>query len=139
MTSEPLHAVRPSFSKLIIGLLADFRSLVLLELNLAKHELQVETARMVRAVMWFGIGAGLAVLGVIGLMLMLVHALHAGTNLPLWACYGLVGCALAGVGGGLVAKGATTVGTFRLWPRFTVQSIKANTQWIKNHAASIKT
>ena len=82
MTSEPLHTVMPSFSKLIIGLLADFRSLVLLELNLAKHELQVETARMVRAVMWCGIGVGLAVLGVIGLMLMLVHALHAGTNLP---------------------------------------------------------
>lgn len=121
------------WTDLIGGILLDVKSLLRQEVQLFKDEVKLEIATAGRAATTFLIGAALGLLGLLFLLLMLVHGLHEWTVLPLWACYGLVGGALIGVGLALLVRAQSFAGRVQAVPRRTLYSMKENVQWIKEH------
>jgi len=118
---------------LIGGILFDVKSLLRQEVQLLRDEIKLQISTGGRAVSKFFIGAALGIVGALFLLLMLVHGLHDWTVLPLWACYGLVGGLLSGIGIVLVVRAQSVVGSFQVTPRRTLYTMKENIQWIKEH------
>ena len=118
---------------LVTGILDDIKALLRQEVQLLKDEVKLEVSKAGRAASGFGIGVVLAAVGALFLLLMLVHGLHEWTNLPLWACYGLVGGLLAGIGIFLVVRARALAGSVQATPRRTIYAMKENVQWIKEH------
>jgi hypothetical protein len=73
------------------------------------------------------------------LMHMLVQALAAFTEIPLWGCFGIVGTALVAIGGVLLAIGKTKAEELDVVPQQTVETMKENTQWLAKRTTSDKT
>ena len=119
------------FMSLFSGILDDARVLMRQEAQLLKDELLLEISKAGRAASGFGIGAVLAAIGALFLLLMLVHGLNEWFSWPLWACYGLVGAAIAGTGIALIVKAQSLAGTVRATPRRSLHAMKENVQWIK--------
>jgi hypothetical protein len=113
---------------------ADASQLIHQEVALAKHEIHGEIRKTTGAVAALGVGVGLAALGGLLLIIMVVHLLNALTPLPLWACYGIVGGACAV--GGLVAlyMGKQRISQIDIVPQHTVATAKENVRWIKEKA-----
>src|SRR5438094_213269 len=101
---------------LIGGVLSDVKSLLRQEVQLFRDEIKLQISTGGRAVSKFVIGAALGTVGVLFLLLMLVHGLHDWTVLPLWACYGLVGGLLSGIGIVLVIRAQSMAGSFQATP-----------------------
>ncbi len=79
----------------------------------------------------FGLGAVLAGVGLLFLLLMLVHGLHEWFAWPLWVCYGLVGATIAGIGIALILRAQALAGSVQATPRRSLHTMKENIQWIK--------
>ncbi len=122
----------PTITPLLTGLMHEAMALLRQEWALATHEVRAELFNIMRAVMFLGIGAGIAALGGWLLILMLVHLLQALTALPLWACYGIVGGLLAAGGIVLLVLGKRKLARLHLVPQQTVETMQENVQWIKS-------
>jgi putative superfamily III holin-X len=125
---------RPSgfgLMNIVGGILDDARALMRQEAQLLKDEVRLELSKAGRAASGFGIGAGLAAVGALFLLLMLVHGLNEWFGWPLWLCYGLVGGAIAGTGIGLILRAQALAGSVRAMPRRSLHTMKENVQWIK--------
>jgi len=104
MGTESPPPTEPSLGALLSGILTDATAMLLQEWTLAKREVHQELRQTQRAALALGSGAGVAVIGGLLLIVMLVLLLAAWTKMPLWGCYGLIGGAFALVGGILVAR-----------------------------------
>jgi Putative Actinobacterial Holin-X, holin superfamily III len=91
---DRISSFTPSITATVSGVAADLKELLLSELTLTKLEFQRELAKAKAAAILFFVGAGLAVMGAIALVFMLVHLLATLTDVPLWGCFGIVGAAL---------------------------------------------
>jgi hypothetical protein len=98
---------------------------------LAKHEIREDLRKTKTAMLSLGIGIGVAAIGGLLLILMLVHLLNALAGLPLWACYGIVGGVFAIMGGVLLLIGKNTIARIDVVPQQTVETMKENVQWIR--------
>ena len=127
---------RPSVAALLEGLWRDLKTLVAQELRLAVHEVKDELGKAKSAAVSLAAGIGLVAIGGLLLILMLVHLLQALTDLPLWACYAIVGAAVAGTGAWLVMRAANTVQDIHVVPIRTVQTMKENVSWITEAVTS---
>jgi hypothetical protein len=132
------ESIRPTIVSLSSSLLADLRGLLAKELQLAKHEMQQELSKVVKAAIQAGLASILALMAVILLCLTLVYILHSLLGLPLWASYGVVGIVAAAGAGGLAYLSINLVSALRLWPFRTVQTVKEDVQWIKEQVLSPK-
>jgi hypothetical protein len=126
-----VYTREPTLAQLFIGLMHDAQTLLRQELALAKHEIRVEFRKTIRAVMSLGIGIGIAAVGGLLLILMLVHLLHALAALPLWVCYGIVGGLCAAGGIMLLVVGKNKLASVHLAPQEAVGTMKENVLWIK--------
>ena len=129
---------RPTIVALASSVLADLRRLMSQEVQLAKHEMQHEVRKLVKAAIQGGLAAVLGLMTVILLCLTLVYVLHS-LGLPLWASYGVVAILAAAGAAGLgylVMKLTTSV---RPWPFRTLRTVKEDAQWIKEQVLSPKT
>jgi Putative Actinobacterial Holin-X, holin superfamily III len=133
---EAFYRAEPSLAQLLTGIVNDAKALVRHELALATYEIREDLRKTKRAALSLGIGIGLAALGGLLLILMLVHLLHALAGLPLWACYGIVGGLLAVSGGVMVFIGKNTIARIDVVPPYTVETMKENVQWIKERVTS---
>ncbi len=124
---------RSGLLDLVGGIFGDLRSLLRQEAQLLKDEIKLELSKAGRAASGFGIGAAVAGVGALFLLLMLVHGLHEWTGLPLWASYGLLGLVLAGAGLALILRAITLAGSVEPMPKRTIHAMKENVQWIKEH------
>ena len=131
VVNNSVYTPEPTVAELLTGLMNDAKELLRQEVALAKHELRVELRKTVLAVMSLGIGIGIAAIGGLLLILMLVHLLHALTALPLWACYGIVGGLFAVGGVVLLVLGKNKLARIHTVPPETVKTMKENVQWIK--------
>jgi hypothetical protein len=131
-----MYTPPPTITQLLTGLMHDAMALLRQEWALAKYEVRAELFNIMRAVMFLGIGAGIAAIGGWLLILMVVHLLHALTVLPLWACYGIVGGALTAGGIGLFVLGKQTLAPLHLVPQDTVETMKENVQWLKEQVTA---
>lgn len=133
MNSAPYQA-EPTLSQLVSELVDDAKLLIRQELALAKHEIHEEAQKTKVALVMLGVGIGIAAIGGLLLIIMLVHLLHALTPLPLWACYGVVGGIAAIAGFALFYRGKQQIAQIDIIPQQTVETMKENVRWIKNRA-----
>jgi Putative Actinobacterial Holin-X, holin superfamily III len=133
---EGSYRAEPSLAQLLTGIVNDAKALVRHELALAIDEIREDLRKTKTAVLSLGIGIGVAALGGLLLILMLVHLLHALAGLPLWACYGIVGGLLAISGAVLLLIGKNTIARIDVIPPQTMETMKENIQWIKARATS---
>jgi len=128
-----------SLASLIGGVVNDAKDLLLHELTIAKLEMQSELHKAKEAAVSFAVGAGIAVVGGLLLILMLVHLLAALTTIPLWGCYGIIGALLLGVGLVLLLRGKHTAEQIdEILPQ-TATTLKENAQWLKEQTTSNRT
>jgi hypothetical protein len=118
-------------TQLLTGLMHDAQTLLRQEVALATHEVRVELRNTLRAVMFLGLGIGIAAIGGWLLILMLVHLLHALTVLPLWGCDGIVGGLFAMAGTVLLVLGKNKLAHVHLVPQATAKTMQEHVQWIK--------
>jgi Putative Actinobacterial Holin-X, holin superfamily III len=126
-----VYTREPTLAQLLIGLMHDAQQLLRQEVALAKHEIRVELRKILGAGMSLGLGIGIAAIGGLLLILMLVHLLHALTALPLWVCYGIGGGLCAAGGIVLLVLGKQKLADVHLAPQETVATMRENVQWIK--------
>lgn len=130
-----VYTPEPTLRELLTGLMHDAMVLLRQEVALATHEIRAELWNIILAVLFLGVGGGIAAIGGLLLTLMLVHLLHALTPLPLWACYGIVGGLFAGGGIVLLVLGKKRLTGLHLVPQKTVETMQENVQWIKNQVS----
>jgi hypothetical protein len=80
-----------TLTQLFGGFVSDARELLRQQVALAKREVHAELYKTMRAMVSLSLGLGLAALGGMLLIVMLVHLVNTVTELPLWSCYGMVG------------------------------------------------
>jgi hypothetical protein len=137
--NSPPYNSEPTLAQLVSELVSDAKQLLRQEVALAKHEIHEEVRKTKIAVVSLGAGIAIAALGGLLLIIMLVHLLNALTDLPLWACYGIVGgmCALVGVV--LLYTGKKQMARIDMVPQQTVETMRENVRWIKEKAISDRT
>lgn len=136
--SDPIrHSPRSSITALLEGLLLDIKALAIQEFRLATHEVKAELGKAGSAASSLAIGVGLAALGGLLFVLMVVHMI-AAAGVPLWASYGLVGLALGGAGLVLLIKAKKQAADIHVVPIRTVQTMKENVSWIKEEVTSAR-
>ncbi|HKY70547.1 MAG TPA: phage holin family protein [Nitrospira sp.] len=119
------------FMNLVSGILDDARLLLRQEAQLLRDEVKLELSKAGRAASGFGVGAVLASVGALFLLLMLVHGLNEWLLWPLWACYGLVGGLITGVGIALIVRAQSLASSVHTTPQRSLHAMKENVQWIK--------
>lgn len=121
----------PSLSSLLTGIFNDVQDLIKQQLALFKHEVG-EDLRKTREVAT-SLVIGLGTFFVAGAMfcLMIVHLLHWAfdPNLPLWACYGIVGLGMALIGGALTWWAREQLRSFNPLPDQSLAALKENLEW----------
>jgi hypothetical protein len=133
-TSHP--SGEPSLASLISGIINDARDLLLQEFTMTKLEVRDELQRSKEAAISLGIGIGIAAVGGILLILMLVHLLHTYTELPLWGCYGIVGGVLVFLSLIFLYTGKKKAESIEMTLPETTETLKENTKWIKETTTS---
>jgi Putative Actinobacterial Holin-X, holin superfamily III len=128
------HNSEPTLAQLVNGLVSDVTLLLRQELALAKYEIYEEAGKTKAAVASLGVGIGIAAVGGLLLIIMLVHLLRALTDWPLWMCYGVVGGVCAIVGVVLLYKGKQQLSQIEMVPQQTVETMKENVRWLKEKA-----
>jgi hypothetical protein len=139
VVSSPPDNYEPTLAQLVGEHANDVKDLLHHELALAKYEISAELHKTKVALVL--VGAGIAIVSVGGLLLiaMLVHLLHTRTGLPLWACYGMVGCLLAIAGIVMINSGKRIISRVDVVPPQTIGTMKENVRWIKGESVSNKT
>jgi uncharacterized membrane protein len=129
------HNSEPTLAQLVSGLMSDATLLMQQELALAKYELYEEARKTKTAAASLGAGIGIASIGGLLLIIMLVHLLRELTEWPLWTCYAIVGgiCTIAGVV--LLYRGKQQISQIDIVPQQTVETMKENVKWLKKKAA----
>jgi hypothetical protein len=134
--NSPVDNSNPTLAQLMHGLVDDVTLLMRQELALAKHEMHEEVRKTKTAIVSLGVGIGIAAVGGLLLIVMLVHLLNAMTEWPLWICYGIVGGVCAIAGAILLYRGKRYLSQVDMVPQQTVETMKENVRWIKEKAIS---
>jgi Putative Actinobacterial Holin-X, holin superfamily III len=124
----------PTLTQLMSGLVSDTKLLLRQELALAKHEIQQEVRKTKTALACLGAGIGIAAIGGLLFIVMLVHLLNALTEWPLWICYGIVAGVCIIAGAALLYGGKKQISGIEVVPQQTIETMKENVRWIKDRA-----
>jgi hypothetical protein len=122
----------PRVTTLVNGIMHDAQDLLQLQMALFKHEVKDDLRKTKEAARSLSLGAALGMTGGLLWALMLVYALHEiWPGLPLFACYGMVGTILAGIGGALLNHGRKKLRSVSALPEQSVETLKENFTWIR--------
>jgi hypothetical protein len=125
-----------TLAQLFGGFVSDARELLCQEVALAKREVHAELHKTKMAMVSLSLGLGLAALGGMLLIVMLVHLINTVSELPLWSGYGKVGGVCILSGGMLLYLGKHTITHIDMLPQQTVETMKENVKWIKEKMIS---
>lgn len=138
--SPPRHEqAEPSIAQLLGSLIGDAQTLVRREIDLARAEVTAEIAKARRGAMLLGIGAGVAAVGAIFLLVAIAELLIALNLLDRWVSYLLVGGALAVVGALALIVGVKRFQEVDPVPRETIDSIRKDVSWLSEQSPSDRT
>ena len=121
---------RSGIETVLGGLLRDVRALVRQEMALAQHEVQYEIGKILKSVLWCGIAAVLALIGLFVGAAVCVLILYEYTGLPAWACAAIVSVVLLGGAWGLAAAGWGVAKSVHVIPLRTVRTLVDDTTWM---------
>jgi hypothetical protein len=121
----------PSTASLVAGIVHDAQELIKQQLALFQHELKQDVERAKETAISLAFSLPLVLLSVVLLSLMVVHLLNwlAPAALPLWACYGIVGGALALASGCLAWYGYKRLESIHPLDDQAAQALKENLEW----------
>jgi len=136
MANHSSSSSEPSLAALLSGIVNDAKNLLLQEFTIAKLEVQDELRKTKSAAISFGIGIGIAAIGGLLLILMIVHLLADLTEIPLWGCYGIVGGILLVIGIIFLVTGKQTAEKIDVIPPQTTETLKENARWLKEQTTS---
>ena len=128
--AQAQDTIQSEFKTLVAGVLGDIRTLVRQEVTLARHEVQYEFDKLLRAIVWFVIAMVLAVIGLLVIAAACVLILFEHTGLPAWACAAIVSFVLLGGAAWLVSAGLSVVKTIHMVPLRTVRTLKDDVKWM---------
>ena len=128
-----------SATNLISGILGDFQDLLRQQFGLIKAECLADWRKTKEAGLLVGVSIVPLASGGVLFAFMLVHLLHWATSpsgadpasLPLWACYGIVGLVLMGIGGLLFMMGLRNLQSINPLHGESVQAMEENVHWFK--------
>ena len=123
---------RSGFETVVAGLLRDVRELMQQEMALARHEVECEIGKILKAVLWFGFAVAMAVIGLFTIASTCVLILYEYTGLPAWACAGIVSMILLGAAVGLGAAGQGVVKSVQIMPVRSVRILLDDVRWMAN-------
>jgi hypothetical protein len=128
------RASDPSLSSLIGGIVDDAQKLIEKQIALLSHDIRKDVREAKETGMALAAGLGLLSVGGLFLLFMLAHLLEwaARPALELWVCYGIVGGAVALIGGVLYFRGTQKLDHLNVMPEQTAQGLKENLQWKTN-------
>jgi uncharacterized membrane protein len=89
---------KASVISLVRGIVNDAKELVFAQYEYRKYQTLQQAAKAKTLAIWLGLGVVLTGVGGFLIVLMVVHLVHAFTDLPLWGCYGIVGAILLIIG-----------------------------------------
>ena len=122
-----------SFTTLVSGIIADAQQLIQQQFAMFRQEIRDDVRKSKEAAILLGAGVSIGLASSVLLLLMLSHLLHwAVPELPLWACFGIVGGVLGTLGGALVYAGVKKLGSFNTLSGPSAQTMKENLQWTTN-------
>jgi uncharacterized membrane protein YqjE len=122
----------PSVTTLVSGIVCEVQELIKQQVALVRVEVRNDFQKTKSAISSLAIGAGILLLGIILACLMVVYALNAAwPELPLWACYAIVGGVLLALGVILLYAGKRKFDTFNPLPDQSFEALKENLQWQK--------
>ena len=112
------------------GLLRDIRALVRQGMVLAQHEVEYEVGKILKSVLWCGMAAVLALLGLFLVAAVCVLILFEYTGLPAWACAAIVSVVLLGGAWGLAVAGWGLAKSVHVIPLRTVRTLVDDAKWM---------
>jgi hypothetical protein len=119
-----------SVTTLVSGIIADVQHLIQQQLAMFRQEIRDDLRKTRDAALAFAAGAGITLVGAVLLLIMLPLLLNwAVPELPLWACFGIVGGVLAALGGGLVYAGVKKFESFNPLSDKSIEAFKENLKW----------
>ena len=121
---------RSGIETVVRGLLRDVRALVRQEMALAQHEVQYEIGKILKSVLWCGIAAVLALIGLFAGAAVCVLILFEYTGLPAWACAAIVTVVLLGGAWGLAVAGWGLAKSVHVIPLRTVRTLVDDATWM---------
>lgn len=125
---------QPSLSELVSGIMSDGQRLVRQQVDMVKAEVKEDLRRTKQTALVFAAGAALIALGAVLLAVSLVYLLEALTapNLPLWACWAIVGGVILLAGGVGVYVGTRVLASYNPLPDKSFNALQENVSWIAN-------
>jgi uncharacterized membrane protein YqjE len=125
--------VEPSVTELVSGIVGDVQDLGLQHLALFRNEIKQDLNKATDAASSLAAGLAVVQVGFLLICLMLVHLLSQMVpSLSLWACYGLVGAVVIGLGAIAVFSGVTKFQSVEALSEHTAQAMKEDTKWLTN-------
>jgi uncharacterized membrane protein YqjE len=120
-----------SFSDVLQDVVSNVQEIVRSEVRLAKTEIREEVAKAKSSALLLGAGAVTVIFATLFLLLVIVYAL--ALVMPSWAAALIVGAALAVVASVMLTAGIKRFKQIHPIPARTVQIIKENVEWAKQH------
>jgi uncharacterized membrane protein YqjE len=120
-----------SLSDVLQNIIRNVQEIMRSEVRLAKTEILEEATKAKSATLWLGAGAVIAIFAIFFLLLMIVYAL--ALLMPSWAAALIVGVALAVAASVMLIAGARRFKQIHPTPERTVETIKENVEWAKQH------
>ena len=134
---SPPGPSEPSLAELTGRLIADAQTLVRKEVELARAELSDELNKAKQAGIALGVGAAIAGVGALLLVIMVVQLLIAWGAAP-WLAYLIVGGALTIVGSLALLGGLRRAQTIDPLPRETLDTVREDVEWLKEQSQSVR-
>jgi hypothetical protein len=133
MSTDLKTAPEAPVTALVSGIIGDAQDLLKQQLQLFKHELQAEFRLTVEALLAFAVGACVGFAGILMAAMTLAYLLQwTAPELPLWACFGIVGLVLLVASAALCYAGKLKLESFRATTEEGLHALKENVQWITN-------
>jgi hypothetical protein len=130
ITDEGQGPPERSVTTLVSGIIADAQHLIQQQLAMFRQEIRDDFRKSRDAALALAAGIGITLVGSVLLLLMLPLLLHwAAPELPLWACFGIVGGVLTALGGVLVYAGVKKFESFNPLSEKSIEAFKENLKW----------
>ena len=125
-----------SLGTIVTGIVADLQDVVRGEVQLAKTELKEDVSSLGKSAAMIAVGAFLALVGFMFVMLGVTYLLNK--SMQMWLAAGIVGVVLLIIGIIAAMAGKNKLSAANLKPEQTIDSLKEDQQWANRQIKSVK-